>query len=65
METPVAHWAKPDDTSPLSLILYAGTENFRPQIIAAFITRELKMRMVEKADKVALSRAQRTFDSGG
>ncbi|KAJ7036342.1 hypothetical protein C8F04DRAFT_953916 [Mycena alexandri] len=56
-ETPVAHWERRDGTSPLSLILYAGTENFHPQIIAAFIVQELKMRMAEKADLVALSRA--------
>ncbi|KAJ6540836.1 hypothetical protein DFH09DRAFT_1323076 [Mycena vulgaris] len=57
LETPVAHWERPTPTSPLSLILYSGTENFHPQIIAAFIVQELKMRMAEKADSVALSRA--------
>ncbi|KAJ7167073.1 hypothetical protein C8R46DRAFT_1219453 [Mycena filopes] len=57
LDTPVAHWERRDDASPLSLILYAGTENFHPQIIAAFIVQELKMRMTEKADLVALSRA--------
>jgi hypothetical protein len=38
-------------------MLYSGTENFHPQIIAAFTVQELKMRMAEKADLVALSRA--------
>ncbi|KAJ7761634.1 hypothetical protein B0H14DRAFT_377847 [Mycena olivaceomarginata] len=56
-ETPVAHWERADQASPLSLMLYSGTENFHPQIIAAFTVQELKMRMAEKADLVALSRA--------
>ncbi|KAJ6548370.1 hypothetical protein B0H19DRAFT_1378894 [Mycena capillaripes] len=55
--TPVAHWERPNDTSPLTLILYSGTENFHPQIIAAFTIQQLKMRMAEKADTVAQSRA--------
>lgn len=57
LETPVAHWDRPSDTSPLALVLYPGTENFHPQIIAAFTIQELKMRMAEKADTVAQSRA--------
>jgi hypothetical protein len=57
LETPVAHWASPDESSPLSLMLYPGTENFHPQIILAFTVRELKMRMTEKADTVAQSRS--------
>ncbi|KAJ7486890.1 hypothetical protein FB451DRAFT_774768 [Mycena latifolia] len=57
LENPVAHWRRPDDTSPLSLVLYPGTENFHPEIIAAFTIQELKMRMTEKADSIALSRA--------
>ncbi|KAF7365733.1 Peptide methionine sulfoxide reductase [Mycena venus] len=57
LESPVAHWERPDESSPLSLILYSGTENFHPQIITAFTVQELKMRMAEKADIVALSRA--------
>lgn len=56
-ETPVAHWERADQASPLSLMLTSGTENFHPQIIAAFTVQELKMRMAEKADLVALSRA--------
>ncbi|KAJ7727558.1 hypothetical protein DFH07DRAFT_851754 [Mycena maculata] len=57
LEKPVAHWKLPDNASPLSLILHPGTENFHPQIIAAFTIEELKMRMAEKADSMALSRA--------
>ncbi|KAF8205176.1 hypothetical protein K438DRAFT_1932098 [Mycena galopus ATCC 62051] len=57
LESPVAHWEREDVTSPLSLVLYSGTENFYVQIIAAFTVQELKMRMAEKANLVALSRA--------
>ncbi|KAJ7238838.1 hypothetical protein B0H12DRAFT_1136877 [Mycena haematopus] len=57
LETPVAHWESGDGTSPPSLILHSGTENFHPQIIAAFTVQELKMRMAEKADIMAQSRA--------
>ncbi|KAJ7436484.1 hypothetical protein B0H11DRAFT_1754780 [Mycena galericulata] len=56
-DNPVAHWKRTDPASPLSLILYPGTEDFHPQIIAAFTIEELKMRMLEKMDSVALSRA--------
>jgi hypothetical protein len=51
---------------PLSLILYSGTENFEPQIIAAFTIRELSMRNTEKALTLAQSRAtyQRTMFAG-
>ncbi|KAJ6489883.1 hypothetical protein C8R45DRAFT_901493 [Mycena sanguinolenta] len=55
LETPVAHWENATGTP--SLILHSGTENFYPQIIAAFTVRELKMRMAEKADIMAQSRA--------
>ncbi|KAJ7081017.1 hypothetical protein C8R44DRAFT_68756 [Mycena epipterygia] len=57
LESPVAHWERPDKTSPLSLVLYSGTENFHAPIIAAFTVQELKMRMAEKANLVALNRA--------
>ncbi|KAJ7195925.1 hypothetical protein GGX14DRAFT_700642 [Mycena pura] len=60
LETPVAHWDRVDGQSPLSLVLYSGTENFHPQIIAAFIIEELRMRMAEKADTVAQGRAAAT-----
>ncbi|KAK7039874.1 peptide methionine sulfoxide reductase [Favolaschia claudopus] len=56
LSTPIAHW---DVSVPgsLSLVLYPGTENFHPQILVAFTVQELKMRMAEKADLVAQSRA--------
>ncbi|KAJ7453333.1 hypothetical protein B0H11DRAFT_2245563 [Mycena galericulata] len=57
LNKPVAHWKCTDSASPLSLILYPGTEDFHAQIIVAFITEELKMRSLEKYDGVALSRA--------
>ncbi|KAJ7907817.1 hypothetical protein B0H13DRAFT_1715704 [Mycena leptocephala] len=56
LETPVAHWELPDGSSPLSLILYPGTENFHPQIIAAFTIQDLKMRMAGQASTAALRR---------
>jgi hypothetical protein len=56
LETPVAHWELPDGSSPLSLILYPGTENFHPQIIAAFTIQDLKMRMEGQASTAALRR---------
>ncbi|KAJ7649250.1 hypothetical protein B0H17DRAFT_1102383 [Mycena rosella] len=40
-ENPVAHWDRPNATSPISL-------NFHPQIIAAFTIQELRMRMAEE-----------------
>ncbi len=58
LESPIAHWDRADATSPLSLILYSGTENFHPQIIAAFTVQELKLRMAEKANLVAQGRAR-------
>ncbi|KAJ6626147.1 hypothetical protein B0H10DRAFT_1999209 [Mycena sp. CBHHK59/15] len=58
LDTPVAHWERHSDPfAPPTLVLYSGTENFRPQIVAAFTIMELKMRMTEKADIVALSKA--------
>ncbi|KAJ7761633.1 hypothetical protein B0H14DRAFT_2973023, partial [Mycena olivaceomarginata] len=46
--TPIAHWERATATSPLSLVLYPGTENFYPKIIAAFTVSELKMRNAEQ-----------------
>ncbi|KAJ7840055.1 hypothetical protein B0H14DRAFT_2785855 [Mycena olivaceomarginata] len=48
--TPIAHWERATATSPLSLVLYPGTENFYPKIIAAFTVSELKMRNAEQTD---------------
>ncbi|KAJ6529657.1 hypothetical protein B0H19DRAFT_1192983 [Mycena capillaripes] len=48
LETPVARWERPNASSPISLLLWPGTEKFHPQIIAAFTIRELKMRLTEK-----------------
>ncbi|KAJ7065782.1 hypothetical protein C8F01DRAFT_982387 [Mycena amicta] len=58
LESPVAHWAPLDSASPPTLVI-SGTipEAFHPQVICAFIIQELKMRMAEKADLVALGRA--------
>ncbi|KAJ7099136.1 hypothetical protein C8R44DRAFT_859494 [Mycena epipterygia] len=50
LQTPVAHWQRRAAGAPLSPVLYAGTESFRAQIIAAFIVLELRMRMAEKAE---------------
>ncbi|KAJ7099179.1 hypothetical protein C8R44DRAFT_947467 [Mycena epipterygia] len=47
---PVAHWQRRAAGAPLSPVLYAGTESFHAQIIAAFIVQELRMRMAEKAE---------------
>jgi hypothetical protein len=43
----VAHWG---GTSPPTLVLYPGTENFHAQIIAAFTVQELEIRASEKAE---------------
>ncbi|KAJ6453717.1 hypothetical protein C8R45DRAFT_846894 [Mycena sanguinolenta] len=56
LETPVAHWERENTIHPLSLVLYPGTENFHPQIIAAFTIMELKMRRAENAQAVRFSR---------
>ncbi|KAF8194070.1 hypothetical protein K438DRAFT_1761621 [Mycena galopus ATCC 62051] len=57
LETPVAHWEpRTDKTSPPSLILYPGTENFYLQIIATFTVQELKMRRAENAQAARFSR---------
>ncbi|KAJ7142622.1 hypothetical protein C8R44DRAFT_760891 [Mycena epipterygia] len=53
LDTPVAHWQRSSDTAAPALILQAGTWNsVRPQIIAAFIVQEFRMRMEEKAGHV-------------
>ncbi|KAJ7726139.1 hypothetical protein B0H16DRAFT_1471566 [Mycena metata] len=49
-ETPIAHWARRNDTFQLSLIFYAGTQDFYAQVIAAFIIVEQKMRIAEEDD---------------
>ncbi|KAJ7142636.1 hypothetical protein C8R44DRAFT_974276 [Mycena epipterygia] len=50
LETPLAHWQRPSDTAPPALVLQAGTRaSVRPQIIAAFVVQEFRMRMEEKA----------------
>ncbi|KAF7341684.1 Peptide methionine sulfoxide reductase [Mycena sanguinolenta] len=56
LETPVAHWERANSISPLSLMFYSGTENFHPQIIAAFTIMELKMRREENAQAMRFSR---------
>ncbi|KAF7288603.1 hypothetical protein MIND_01426900 [Mycena indigotica] len=62
-DSPVAHWASPDPAALASLpptLVIAGSipEAFHPQVICVFIIEELKMRMAEKADLVALGRAE-------
>ncbi|KAJ7843742.1 hypothetical protein B0H14DRAFT_3139499 [Mycena olivaceomarginata] len=56
-ETPIAHWARSEESSQLLLVLCSGTEKFVPQIIAAFTIQELKMRNQEKSDRVAQFKA--------
>ncbi|KAJ7858235.1 hypothetical protein B0H14DRAFT_3864419 [Mycena olivaceomarginata] len=56
-ETPIAHWARSEESSQLLLVLCSGTEKFVPQIIAAFTIQELKMRNEEKSDRVAQFKA--------
>ncbi|KAJ7611274.1 hypothetical protein FB45DRAFT_1037607 [Roridomyces roridus] len=54
--TPIAHWQRGTArNSPLSLVLYPGTENIQPQIMAAFVIQEQRMRMVEKKNGLALA----------
>jgi hypothetical protein len=56
LETPVAYWQRTNAAAPPTLVLQAGIwSSARPQIIAAFIIRELMMRMREKASHIALS----------
>ncbi|KAJ7611276.1 hypothetical protein FB45DRAFT_1065943 [Roridomyces roridus] len=55
-ESFMAHWHRGADDR-LSLMLYPGTEYLYPQIIAAFILAEQKMRMVEKRSVLARSSA--------
>ncbi|KAJ7875034.1 hypothetical protein B0H13DRAFT_1723284 [Mycena leptocephala] len=56
LETPIARWELSSGSSPLSLILYPGTENFYPEIIAAFTIQDLKMRTAGQSGTVALQR---------
>ncbi|KAJ7486950.1 hypothetical protein FB451DRAFT_1228389 [Mycena latifolia] len=57
LETPVAHWEHRDDTLPPVLVIQSGSTAWgatQPQIIAAFIVREFKLRMTEKASERSL-----------
>ncbi|KAJ7247584.1 hypothetical protein C8J57DRAFT_722101 [Mycena rebaudengoi] len=54
LQTIAANWQPTTDaSSPMTLVLAPGTEKCHPQIIAAFLLEEQKLRMEEKNRKVA------------
>ncbi|KAJ7159964.1 hypothetical protein C8R43DRAFT_993966 [Mycena crocata] len=56
LETPVAHWQNPQETSGPMLVMQAATWRSEacPEIMAAFVVREFNMRMAEKASQITL-----------